>query len=311
VADAVLIIGDDAAELAQVVQVADPEIPLTTAVGASDAREAFAGQPILFGSPLAISKILSDLPEVKWVQSSWAGVTPLIDLDRRDYVLTGVRGVFGPQMSEYVLGYLLAHELDILGRHEDQLARRWAERPSGRLQGKRLGIMGTGSIGQAIAEQAAGFGVAVTGLSRSGATKRPFETVYPIGRIDEFLPRLDYLVAVLPDLPSTRGLLHAGTLALLSKTAFFVNVGRGNVVDDDALVAALAGGNLAGAVLDVFHKEPLPGSSRLWDAPNLHVTAHIAASSDPELIVPVFLDNYRRFAAGEPMADVVDFERGY
>lgn len=310
-ADPVLIIGDDAADLARAVSATEPGIPLTTAAGVTEALDRYAGEPILFGSPLMISEVLPDMPGVKWVQSTWAGVTPLMDIERRDYVLTGIRGIFGPQMSEYVLGYLLAHELDIFARREEQHEHRWEYRASGTLRGKRVGIMGTGSIGRAIAESAAGFGMTVTGLSRTGAGKAPFEAVYPTARISEFLPGLDYLVSVLPQVSATDGLLDAETLALLPPTAYFVNVGRGNVVDDDALIAALASEQLAGAVLDVFDEEPLPGSSPLWDAPNLLVTAHIAAMSYPELIVPIFVDNYRRYIVGKPLVDVIDFELGY
>ena len=310
-ADAILVIGNDAADLADVVNATEPGIPLTIAAGVKEALDRYAGEPILFGSPLMISEVLPNMPEVKWVQSTWAGVTPLIDIERRDYVLTGIRGIFGSQMSEYVLGYLLAHELDIFARREEQREHRWEYRASGTLRGKRIGIMGTGSIGRAIAETAAGFGMTVTGLSRTGADKAPFESVYPAAKIGEFLPGLDYLVSVLPHIPATDNLLNAETLALLPPGAYFINVGRANVVDDDALVAALAEGKLAGAVLDVFDEEPLPGSSPLWDVPNLIVTAHIAATSHPELIVPIFVDNYRRYVAGKPLVDVIDFELGY
>ena len=104
---------------------------------------------------------------------------------------------------------------------------------------------------------------------------------------------------------------HEATLALLPAHACFVNVGRANVVDDLALMAALDSGKLGGAVLDVFDEEPVPGDSPLWDTPNLIVTAHMAAVSHPELIVPIFLENYGRFTAGQELLNVIDFEQGY
>lgn len=308
---AVLIIGEDAAGLGACLAQSAPDIPANVAETVRDAVSAYEGQPVVFGNPIAVARALPDMPDVKWVQSTWAGVTPLVEIERRDYVLTGIRGVFGSQMSEYVLGYLLAHELDVFARRDEQRERRWECRASGSLRGKHIGIMGTGSIGQAIAETAAGFGMRVTGLSRTGAGKAPFESVYPAARIGEFLPGLDYLVSVLPHVAATDRLLNADTLALLPPTARFVNVGRGNVVDDAALIAALEAGRLAGAVLDVFDEEPLPESSPLWDARNLLVTAHVAAMSHPGLIVPIFIDNYRRFAAGKSLTNVIDFEHGY
>ena len=116
---------------------------------------------------------------------------------------------------------------------------------------------------------------------------------------------------MLPDTPQTDNLLDAEALSLLPSHACFVNVGRANVVDDDALVAALRAGKLGGAVLDVFEEEPIPQDSPLWDTPNLLVTAHMAAVSHPELIVPIFLDNYRRYRAGSKLTNVIDFDLGY
>lgn len=276
-----------------------------------EARAAFAGQRILFGDPESVASVLPGMPGVEWVQSTWAGVTPLLGIDRRDYVLTNVRDIFGPQMSEYVFGYLLAHELRISERAEAQRARRWLPEASGRLEGKRLGIMGTGSLGRSVAETARAFGMAVAGLNRGGAAQAQFDNVLPVGRIDEFLSDLDYLVSVLPDTATTTGLLDAVALARLPEHCYFINVGRGNVVDETALVAALRSGRLAGATLDVFEEEPPPQDSPLWDAPNLNITAHISSISDPALVAPIFNDNYRRYRNGEPLNYVVDFEAGY
>ncbi len=307
----VLIIGSDAEALAKIVVEGQPDANLALAGDASQAIDAYAGQRILFGSPLAIAEALPNMPAVDWVQSTWAGVTPLISLERRDYVLTGIKGVFGRQMAEYVAGYLLAHELRIVQRYEEQKARRWWEGVSGSVSGKRLGIMGAGSIGADIARLCTGLGMTVTGLSRSGSAVPGFERVLPVARIAEFLSGLDYLVAVLPDTPDTDNLLSAETLSLLPAHALFVNVGRSNVVDDSALVAALRDGKLGGAVLDVFDEEPIPDNSPLWAAPNLLVTAHMAAVSHPDLIVPIFLDNYRRYCAGSTLVNVIDFDLGY
>jgi phosphoglycerate dehydrogenase-like enzyme len=309
--EAILIISHDADQLASLVAGAIHDADVTTARNAEQARQCYAGQRILFGSPASIAEGIGAMPDVEWVQSTWAGVTPLISLQRRDYVLTGIKGVFGRQMAEYVVGYLLAHELRILRRFEEQQERRWWEGESGSVSGKRIGIMGAGSIGADIAQLCAGLGMTVTGLSRSGRAVAGFDSVYPTSEIKAFLPGLDYLVSVLPDTRQTDNLLNEETLALLPARACFVNVGRANVVDDRALIAALQNGRVGGAVLDVFDEEPLPGDSPFWDTPNLVVTAHMAAVSHPALIVPIFLDNYARYRAGQELLNVIDFEQGY
>ena len=278
---------------------------------ADEARASYTNQTIVFGSPGMIAEVIDEMPAVEWVQSSWAGVTPLIDAPRRDYVLTGIKGVFGTQMAEYVLGYLLAHELKIHDRREAQQKRHWYREFSGSLAGKRIGIMGTGSIGGAIANAAAAFEMERVGLSRSGHDKSDFDRVYPTTELDDFLTSVDYLVSTLPATPETDRLLDARALANLPPGAVFVNVGRSNVINDDALIDSLRTGHLAAAVLDVFDEEPLPESSPLWTTPNLTVTAHIAAVSHPLLIVPVFVENYERYVKGEPLEYIIDFERGY
>ena len=286
-------------------------IPVTACSTVDEAIAAYANETVLFGSPGMIVQLMDKMPGVEWVQSSWAGVTPLIDAPRRDYVLTGVKDVFGPQMAEYSLGLLLAHELKLHERKRAQAAREWLGTHSGTLTGKRLGVMGTGSIGAAIAKAAGAFGMSSVGFSRSGSAVDGFEAVFPAEGLEAFLGDIDYLVATLPATPETTGLLNAKTLSLLPAHGYFINVGRSNVVDDDALISALSSGALAGAALDVFDEEPVPPASPLWDTPNLTMTAHIAAISHPLLIVPIFVENYRRYAAGEPLNYVVDFDLGY
>ncbi len=258
-----------------------------------------------------LAEVLPQLPAVKWVQSSWAGVTPLIAGKRRDYVLTGVKDVFGPQMSEYVIGYLLAHELRILERTEKQKRHEWFKGFSRTLHGKRLGIMGTGSIGRYIATKAILLDMQVIGLSRSGKPVTPFQKVMPATQLHDFLADLDYLVAILPDTPDTETLLDAKAFEALPDHAYLINIGRSNVIDDAALIDALENKKLSGATLDVFDEEPVPEDSALWDARNLNITAHIAAVSLPSLIVPIFVDNYRRYVNDQPLHYVIDFETGY
>ena len=307
-----LIVTAAAAEFAEeIARLADLPIPFRPCPSAEQALREYTDETVVFGNPDMIAEILPKMPTVNWIQSTWAGVTPLLTLACRNYVLTGIKDVFGPQMSEYVIGYLLAHELKVLERSNEQRARNWFKPCSGTLAGKRLGIMGTGSIGQHIAKSATHFGVKVTGLSRSGTPAPGFEKVMPIGRLHDFLEETDYLVATLPQTAATDRLLDATALAKLPAHAYFINVGRSNVVDEEALIDALRYGRLAGAALDVFDEEPVPKDSPLWDTPNLSVTAHIAAISHPSLIVPIFIENYRRYTNKQPLKYVIDFDAGY
>ena len=307
-----LIITANAQELAkEIVRRADFPIAIKACTSAGQALAEYTDESVIFGNPDMIAEVLPKMWAVDWIQSTWVGVTPLMALDQRDYVLTGIKDVFSPQMSEYVIGYLLAHELKVVPRADAQRAHNWYKTYSGTLQGKRLGVMGTGSIGRHIAKTATHFGVKVRGLSRSGAESPEFEQVLKVGQLHDFLEDLDYLVAALPQTSATDKLLDAAALAKLPAHAYFINIGRSNVVDDEALIDALRNNKLAGAALDVFNEEPIPRDSPLWDTPNLSITAHIAAVSHSSLIVPIFVENYRRYIEEQPLRYVIDFDAGY
>jgi len=307
-----LIVTEAAKQFAEEIErLADAPIPVKACTTSEQARRVYTEESVLFGNPDMIAPLLSEMPTVDWVQSSWAGVTPLMAIDRRDYVLTGIKDVFGPQMSEYVIGYLLAHELKIIERMQAQREHIWCKAYSGTLDGKRLGIMGTGSIGRHIAETAGQFGMVVTGLNRSGSEPPGFDNVTTVDRLHDFLADADYLVSTLPQTTDTDKLLDRTALAKLPAHAYFINVGRSNIVDEEALIDALRNDNLAGAALDVFDEEPIPQSSPLWDVPHLSITAHVAAVSHPSLIVPIFIENYRRYIEEQPLNYVIDFDAGY
>lgn len=266
---------------------------------------------VALGEPSLLREALDRLTALRWAQSTWAGVEPLVDPSvRRNYTLTNARGVFGGLMSEYVFGYLLAHERKILEKHASQQAGRWDPRPPGTLRGKQLGLLGVGSIGAAIARTAKHFGMRVKGYTRASETC-PDVDAYFHGDRRAFAADLDYLVCVVPNTVETRHLVDAELLAALPPRAVFVNPGRGSAVDERALAEALQSGRLAGAVLDVFEDEPLPADHVFWRTPNALITSHTAALSVPEDIAPVFIENYRRWISGEPLKYRVDFERGY
>ena len=266
---------------------------------------------ILFGEPDLIQDSLASFSNLKWVQSNWAGVEPLLDpVLRRGYYLTNARGVFGPLMAEFVFGYLLLHERKILQRLATQKEYRWDPTLTGTLRGKIIGLLGVGSIGAKLARTAKFFSMRVLGFTRSSESC-PDVDEYSHADLPAFVSGLDYFVSVLPNTAETRHIIDADVLNALPKHAIFVNVGRGSAADESALVHALETGAIAGSVLDVFEQEPLPAGHPLWSAPNTFITSHTSAPSSPEDIVKLFVENYRLYAEGKPLKYVVDFEKGY
>lgn len=289
-----------------------PDLTIVASADVADGLARGVHSDILLGDPTRVKAALPHLPRLVWTQLTWAGVEPMLDPSlRRDYVLTNIRGVFGPLMSEYVFGYLLAIERKLLLRVAAQRERRWEATLPGTLQGKTIGLVGVGSIGAHLAATAKHFGMRVVGYTRSSRDCRDVDRYFHGPEKTAFARDLDYLVAVLPNTADTTAIVDAAMIGALPARAVFVNVGRGRTVDDAALVGALTEGRLAGAVLDVFEEEPLPASSPYWTTPNTFVTSHTSAPSFPKDIVGVFVENYRRFHAGQPLRYRVDFERGY
>ena len=290
-----------------------PDLSIVSTSDPVEAAARAADVDLAFGEPALLRQIMSELTSVRWIQSTWAGVEPLLDPAlRRDYLLTNARGVFGAQMSEYVFAYLLAHERKIFEKHASQLEGRWDPAPPSRLRGKQLGLLGVGTIGAALARTAKHFGMRVKGYTRASEGSADVdEYFHDLADVATWGSDLDVLVSVTPDTKATRHLVDDRLLRALPPRCVFINPGRGGVVDEAALAAALREGRLAGAVLDVFEREPLPADHVFWRLPNVYITSHTAALSAPPDIAPLFIDNYRRLLRGEPLLYRVDFERGY
>ena len=267
---------------------------------------------IVLGEPKLIRDTLPRLSAVRWIQAIYAGVESLMDPSlRRDYVLTNARGVFGELMSEYVFGYLLFHEKKMLERIHAQESKQWQRPESGVLRGKAIGLLGVGSIGAHIASTAKHFGLSVRGFTRESESCADVDAYYHHPDVLKFIEGLDYLVTVLPRTADTNKIVNTELLNSLPPHAIFINVGRGNAVDDLALVTALNEGKIAAAVLDVFAEEPLPQDHPFWTTPNLLMTFHTSAISYPESITQLFIENYQLYAESKPLKYQVDFEKGY
>ena len=309
----IVILAHDALEYeAQIRKAGLTDLPLISCTRVTEARPHLAQCEILFAVPDMAVRALEHAPKLKWLQSMWAGITPLMaPALPRHYQLTGVKGIFGPLMSEYLICHMLMHERQVLFRHQCQQEKRWDQTVPGSLAGKTLGVMGIGSIGAHVAATAQALGMTVKGFARTRSQCPGMDEVFGPDRILEFAQDLDYLVTILPDTAATDNLINDEFLAALPHTAVYLNVGRGNVVDEPALVRALEKGTLSGAVLDVFKTEPLPRDHPFWESPNTVLTFHTAAMSSPELVTPIFTENYRRYRAGEPLNYPIDFTAGY
>lgn len=263
---------------------------------------------IALAGPGPLASVLHELPALRWVQSTWAGVTPLVDAPRRDYLLSGVKDIFDVPMREYVLGWLLALQRQIPARAQ---ATHWHYAVDPPLCGQRLGILGTGALGRAVAQAALAFGVESLGMNTSGRTVAPFTRCFRHEDRLALAAEVDALICLLPDTPAARGTVDGAMLEALPRGALLLNAGRGSSVDTQAVLDALASGRLRAAVLDVLPEEPLPASSPLWHVPNLYITSHTAAPTQVEGIARVFLDNLERWRSGQQPRWLVDFERGY
>jgi phosphoglycerate dehydrogenase-like enzyme len=308
-----LILSRHAPAYRRLIDLADlPDLRLLLSTDVSGLDGSMSESDIVLGEPSLIAPALARLPRVQWVQSTWAGVEPLLAHSlRRDYVLTNARGVFGGLMVEYVFGYLIAHERRMFDRYEAQKAARWDATPPGTLRGKQIGLLGVGSIGAELARTAKHLGLRVKGYTRASEECPHVDAYFHGDDRSAFAADLDYLVSAMPNTARTRRLVDRTLLGALPPRAVFVNPGRGSVVDEAALADALRSGRIAGAVLDVFEEEPLPPDHIFWRTPNVVITSHTAALSVPDDIAPVFIGNYRRYVAGEPLQYRVDFEAEY
>ena len=309
-----LIVSDDGPEYREIFAREAPELEVKLFAPGDPTVAQFAHEMDILYAWYFPPELLADAPRLRWVSSTGAGVDNV--MAARDYLPPGVVAtrmvdIFNDAMAEYVLGYLLALTLDVRRFMRQQSAKAWLQFAPPLLRGKRAVVVGLGRIGGEVARTLQRAGLEVVGVSRTGGAAEGIDEVHPIGELDAVLPRADVLVLVTPLTHETRGLIGGRRLDLLPRDAVVVNIGRGAVVKQDDLVAALQGGRLGGAILDVFEQEPLPAESPLWTLENVIVTPHISGPDDIPVNARRFLENYRRFVAGEPLAGVVDFERGY
>ena len=254
--------------------------------------------------------------QLRWIQWPGAGVDAALSpfLVESDIVLTNMHGVFDRPIAEYVLGLILAFAKDLPETYHAQKERRWAYRWTERVEGCQVLVVGVGGIGRAIGRMLGAVGCRVYGVGRSARSgDSDFAAIYASEDLDQVLADADYVIAAAPLTEKTRGLFDAKQFATMKQSARFINVGRGALVIETALVEALQQQQIAGAALDVFETEPLPPDSPLWDFKNVIVSPHMAGDYDGHhaTLVQVFLDNLQRFKHGEPLLNRVDKRLGF
>ncbi len=253
--------------------------------------------------------------QLKWIQTSYAGVEGLLTPEgiAHPALLTNAR-IHGETIAEHLFGMLLSLFRQLPGAYRQQLEQRWS-RIGGIdiLAGKTLGIIGTGAIGRRAAEIGKAFNMRVLGLRVHDEPLAPFDEIYTTERLHELLPQCDVVMLTIPLTARTRRIISAAELAVMKPGAVLLNIGRGLLIDTDALVAALTAGWLGGAALDVTDPEPLPAGHPLWTFPNVLITPHVAGSYPGYDIdaAELFLENMRRFIAGAALVNQVDKVAGY
>ncbi|ANH97120.1 hydroxyacid dehydrogenase [Pseudomonas koreensis] len=308
----VLIAEHDHAVYARLLRQAAPELEVLTSGDSAELARQAADCPVWLGQPDLLATLLRQGHQPQWLQSTWAGITPLLaDGLRRDYRLTRAVGIFGQVMAEYVLTYMLGHEREVLARLVSQVERKWDNRTGQSLVGRKVLIVGTGDIGQSVAQFLLPFGVELYGIASSAREQAPFIEVGAMADLPRLVGEVDYVVNLLPNTAHTHDIYDAALFKQFKPTGLFINVGRGVAVVDADLVEALKEGHLAGAVIDVCRQEPLPQRHPFWTAWGLLLTGHSSAPTSPALMVQLFVENLKAYQAGEALRGEVDFNRGY
>lgn len=254
--------------------------------------------------------------KLRWFQCTGAGVDSVFPIrDRVGHItVTNARGIHGDVIADFVMAGVTMLHWDFRRFLREQAERKWNPRYVAPLADRTLGVVGLGSIGATIALRAKSAGMTVVGSKRDVSV--PVEGVdrlFGSDALHDLLPLCDFVVLAVPATPDTVGLIGAAEIACMRPQAFLVNIARGNVVVETELVKALQTAAIAGAILDVFEREPLPQESPLWDMPNVIATPHVAGSPSnyTERVFSIFAENIERFLKGQALKNVVDLRRGY
>ncbi|MBW4572462.1 MAG: D-2-hydroxyacid dehydrogenase [Tolypothrix carrinoi HA7290-LM1] len=263
-----------------------------------------------------LHKVLAAAPTLRWHHTVSAGVNHILTPTflEHNIILTSSAGVNAVAVAEFVLTFMLYHTKQIAALQTLQHQRNWIKGLQlQELMSRTLLIIGTGSVGIAIAHRAKAFGMKVLGTRRHPQPLPEFDRVVGLDQWRSLLPLADYVVIAIPLTSETKGMIDESALRAMSSHAYLINVARGAVVDEAALLKALTEGWIGGAALDTFFTEPLPHESPFWTLPNVFVTPHCAGTSPQvrQRLVALFLDNFNRYRAGMPLCNIIDKKLGY
>jgi len=257
---------------------------------------------VTFGAHVA-DHVLEEATNLKWVQALGTGVDGIVDSPAlRDGVLvTNLRGLHGASVSESVVAAILALSRHLPRAVRSQDAGRWDRFPVELAKGKTVGILGVGAIAAELAPRCQALGMTVIGITSAPRSVAGFDRMVPRGELLDIVGTLDHLVLLIPHTNETHGIVDAAVLGRMKPSAFLINVARGGIVDQPALVEALQARRIAGAALDVFAEEPLPDGDPLWKMPNVLITPHMAGfhAGYPDEALPIVIENIRHFLAGD------------
>lgn len=284
-------------------------------IATEDELEAVIGEiEVLFAMrpPKGLWAGASKLRLIQTIGAGVDAVLPALDLSK-GVKITNARGVHRVQMGEFALAMMLSFAKDLPRLTDQQAKREWAMFFPESLSGATCGILGLGTIGEAIAQRAKAMGMTVIGTQRTPKPSEFADKVFPPEETGEVMAQADYVVVVLPLTPDTQGLLDKDMLARMKSGAVLINLSRGGVMDEDALAALLRDGKIKGAAVDVFAEEPLPKDSPLWDIPGLIVSPHMAAATTDyfDKVCAILCENIRRLDSGETLVNEIDRNRGY
>jgi D-2-hydroxyacid dehydrogenase (NADP+) len=294
---------DELAHYAEVFARDLPEATVCAAYTLDEALQAADATALIAKAQLIPRELVAAMPRLKWVQSLISGVDHLLPLGLPDGVLvTAARGFHGPQMAELAMMLMLALNRRLPEMLDNQKACRWDHRSQPLLMNKTAVIVGLGGIAEMVADRCRAFGMTVIGVSNGRSEVPGFAQVFPRDRLPEAAALADFLIALVPYEPATHHLIGARVFAAMKPSAYFINIARGGVADEAALIAALEGGQIAGAGLDVFSSEPLPPDHPLWRTERLIITPHVGGRSDiyAQQVAPQVVENARNFIAGCP-----------
>jgi phosphoglycerate dehydrogenase-like enzyme len=288
-----------------------PELSIATATDDADFKVKLADATVVIGQRFDPA-LLRHAKALEWLHITLAGVDFLAPAKQhlRAVTVTNARGLVAGHLANYVIGVVVMMQWrfpELLRNQADRIWKRWPTKP---LAGQVIAIIGLGAIGQEVAKRAGSLGFAVIGVRASGNPVPGVTRVFRPGQILECLQQADFVVVAVPSTATTAKLIGEREFGVMKPSAYFINIARGAVVDEAALVSAIENRNIAGACLDVFEQEPLPEQSPLWSFPNVIITPHSSGVTTDydERNAALIADNFRRYNGGNKLTNIVDVE---